>query len=49
MNLSSVNEGTYPAKPYFSSTRERLTFTFMIASNIAVVGYWLVYLTWGGA
>lgn len=48
MNLSSVNQGQYPAKPYFSSKREKLVFSFMIAVNISVVGYWMVYLTWGG-
>jgi hypothetical protein len=48
ISLTSVDRGEYPAKPYFSSKREKAVFLFMIAVNIAVVGYWLIFLTWGG-
>lgn len=48
ISLTSVDRGEYPAKPYFSSKWEKMSFTFMIAVNIAVVGYWMAYLTYGG-
>jgi hypothetical protein len=47
VDMSLVNDGQYPAKPYFSSNTERAIFLFMIGVNITVVSYWLGYLTWG--
>lgn len=48
ISLTSVDRGEYPAKPYFSSKWEKMSFSVMIAVNIAVMSYWTAYLTWGG-
>ena len=48
INMSSVNEGIYPAKPYFSTQFEKVSFLVMTGVDIVVVGYILFYMTYNG-
>lgn len=49
MNFAVVNEGKYPTKPsFFSSKREMWAFGGMTLYIVGCVFYVLAYYTWGG-